>query len=600
MLLLEDFNTSNFGIEEKELFFESKSLDISVLNGILEERLSKLKGLDKQELEGLEKNHEKCESEIKTLEGDPNKENELKVKQDELKVIDGKISLYTERIAAIDKAKQELGAYNDELKTYDETTKKVIAARDLYLKSKKKLSSLIKNRSAFLDEEDYLTQGVKAELDILTAALKESKTANDNFIYKKFEIDSIAIEINEGFIENILVVGKVKERDRYEQSKQIVSATSNVIYQTRILKFENLYPIGFSRKIDFEVLKDVELYTRGGTGPQYVLKLEDVLLAYIQKHKVDRRDYSPANQIVEFTFEEKQAEYFQALKREPTYKLFELQVFSDFIGFNQETPNGLIQSQVSKRINLLTERIPMRAPNKSTFFGVADVLDKWNFGCLTYIKPTVTLSKLEDNNKHLLLSQLDSFTNNNFTPVKYTSTLELRRYENFSVGLDMNLFLLDMPNFKSTFYVDYGFRYGHTATRDSITTFQNNAVVRTGFVNDTLVNTFRFYPTVTWEIKADERFQFRSSWTHNWFWARSNAFSQVANIETTASTRRFDPRRQKFRYNTIRLEGTFKPNEDNRGRLFFRYTYNWQQGFWRTGFHQAQVGYSLYLLGRYK
>lgn len=53
-------------------------------------------------------------------------------------------------------------------------------------------------------------------------------------------------------------------------------------------------------------------------------------------------------------------------------------------------------------------------------------------------------------------------------------------------------------------------------------------------------------------------------------------------------------------YFTNQMQIFFKPSEDNRGQLFFRYRYHWQFGDQKLGFHQAQVGYSFYLLGRNK
>ena len=157
-----------------------------------------------------------------------------------------------------------------------------------------------------------------------------------------------------------------------------------------------------------------------------------------------------------------------------------------------------------------------------------------------------------------------------------------------------------MPNIKSTFFVNWGFRYGRTGIQDSIRTATNGIVdVNQEAVLEYGVNTFDHSPELIWSVYADERYGFSMSWQHHWFYLRDNGFEQVANT-TFFENQVIEPNKSSNQYNTFRFLTTLEQSSSNKGRLFFRYTYNWQQGFWNTGFHQAQVGYSFYLLGRPK
>jgi hypothetical protein len=338
---------------------------------------------------------------------------------------------------------------------------------------------------------------------------------------KPFKIESIIMEINEGFIENLLIFGTVEEYEKTFENFEVDGDSLKKV--SRKLKFENTAPIGFSRKLDYDLIKNIKLYTRGGDSTQYDIRLEEVLDAYIQTHAVGRRDYSPANQIVNLRKEAGQTESCRELKKAPTYRLLEAKVFSDFVGLDATEPNGLLQTEINKRINLWTNRKPL------PILG----LERNNYGWLSFVEPSLTLSKIEDHNRYLELDYLDRFTNNQYDPLRFTSTLSLKQYENFSVGLDANLFLYDMPNFKSTLYFNWGIRYGRTAIRDSIRTVDAGdvSVDLTG-VQEYGVNTLSHYPEITWSIYEDERYGFSVSWRRQWFYLRDNRFAQVGNTET--------------------------------------------------------------------
>jgi hypothetical protein len=86
------------------------------------------------------------------------------------------------------------------------------------------------------------------------------------------------------------------------------------------------------------------------------------------------------------------------------------------------------------------------------------------------------------------------------------------------------------------------------------------------------------------------------SFAHNWYWARTNSFMQVGNTEKFQNSG--EKQQKSNQFNTGELSANFNVNENNinSGKLFFRYRFNWQQGYWNTGFSQIQFGYSFYLI----
>lgn len=376
-----------------------------------------------------------------------------------------------------------------------------------------------------------------------------------------YHVDEVELEFNEGFIENI---------------KVIVHNEAN-----KVLKFENSYPIGFSSKRDIELLYRMTLYAVDGFG-KYSIFLGGLIDRYEQKHEVNRRDYSPANEAISFDFK-RNPEGALTLHKETTATLFELKTFSDFVGLDQSSPNGLIQIEIEKRLNLVTHRKKFPWSRRI------------GLGFFQYLTPFLLKSKFEENNKYLTLNAKDRFLNNQYYPLKFTSTLELKRFENLSVGSDLNIFLIDFPSSKFTAYVNAGLRYGRVAVRDSLRIYEDGAVRNSGFVKEFGVNTFQvMLGKILLEFKTDERYSVDFAWSLNMYFARDNNFHQIANIPSFSASDGVAADRKNIFHN-IALGTSFRPSSSGSGRLFFRYRYNWQQGYWNTGFHQAQVGFSVYL-----
>ncbi len=412
---------------------------------------------------------------------------------------------------------------------------------------------------------------LKSELTELRGSLLPALSSMSSF---EFKIKYVELEFNEGFIENILVVGQVTTLDlsKFYDEQLMKDAiygedTKSTLNEfgmiTKQIKFENRYPLGFSRKSDYANLGLVKLTSNGKNDEErYTLELGDLLTIYLPKHEVGRRDFSPENKVI--IYDPLSGDDCITLYKEETSKLFEARVFSDFVGLDEKAANGLLQTEIAKRLNLNTSRVG-------------------DFGFLSWIEPTITLSKIEQNNRDLKLNQLvpnDTTGRNRF----YAASLDIRRHESLSVGTRLNAFYFDFPQIKSTISANGSIYYGRTPIR-----------------TDTMsggINTLTLSPEVVCDIRADERWGLALSWRWNYMKVKSRDIVQVSDLVDPNNL--LVQRVRNYWYNTAQFQVFFQPSEDNRGRLFFRYRYHWQYGDQNLGFHQAQVGYSFYLLGRNK
>ena len=166
------------------------------------------------------------------------------------------------------------------------------------------------------------------------------------------------------------------------------------------------------------------------------------------------------------------------------------------------------------------------------------------------------------------------------------STLKIRQHESFSVGTRVNAFYFDILPLKTNLSFNGNAFYGRTPIYSADTSVDNG------------INTITLGGEIAADIKADERWGLSLMYRYNYMNVLSRDIVQIADETDPLNTLGQNIRNNK--YNTAQFWAFFQPTTDNRGRLFFRYRYHWQLGDWNLGFHQAQVGYSFYLLGRNK
>ncbi len=523
------------------------------------------------------------------------KERERQVLATEIKEI--------EEILRVQKEYFGLKTFNDESqREYDELERSV----DIEAIDGDSLSSdsLRRFQGLILAYESNLEQFQRQRKDLIDMISKYPRY--------NYEIERAQLEFKNGFIENITTIGDLHLRNKKGDEK-LEEVLEVLDYKTE-RKFTNLYPFGFSRKRDYKNLKSLNRnyrllsYYIGANGnknidSRFLLPMSSLVVNYLQEHKVGRRDFSPRDEVINFEFDhdsdnnvvsEKNYKSKKLYKLERK-KLFQAKVFSDLLGFSQNRENGLIQTEFTQRLNIVTWRDAfVLFPRKTD--------DVWNWGALAYVRPDLTFSKVEDNNRRLDINYRNDFTNGVYTPDRFVTTLDLRSHENFSTGLDLNLALLDIPSLKSTFYVDAGFRYGRVALRDSVQ-IANGLEVEFADqpAREIEVNTLRLMLSkATWNLQTDERFEFDFNWSWHELFLRDNQLVQVGDRDAFRLENGFVNEKLDKRYYRIELNAQLNTGPNNDGKLFFRYRYFWQRRFWNTGFAQAQVGYSFFLTSSLK
>ena len=418
-----------------------------------------------------------------------------------------------------------------------------------------------------------------------------------------FDVETIEIDINDGFIEHITAVGKVKlpvidenlirsfggkkakDNDDYDRIKEMLEYFYNErivkeIFNNVIdkeLKFENEFPIGFSSKSDFADLHKYTLYAFEGAEKIFSLPVTNVITLYVQRHQNDRLDFSPKDQVVSLPSDDFARSNAVELKKETSSKILNVNIYSDFLGLKEGNPNGLLQFEVEKNIPLWTKRMILGVGRSS------------NLGIVNYINFNLTWAKIGDENKKLQVKYADRYVNNEYHPNRYVTFLDMIKYENTSVGADLNIASFDFPLLKARIELNAGIHYGRVNVVD---TLKNDAGMPLTTLLDKNVNIIRAYPDFILRIRPEERFgayfRFRPFKTivpnNEEFYTVSSEKKFVDNQKLTSKwLHRFE------------LGTYYTPSPKGDNKFFFRYRYTNTSDWETNGYGEFQVGYLVYL-----
>ncbi|SFF07342.1 hypothetical protein SAMN05518672_11573 [Chitinophaga sp. CF118] len=391
-----------------------------------------------------------------------------------------------------------------------------------------------------------------------------------------YQVKKVQVEISDGYVENI----QVCLQDPYDTNVQRI--------------FTNLYSIGISSRQNIKDFKEVHLYDL--TSPPFVTKKDTTsysillsdLVDYVPTLALQRRDYSPADMV----FETEGGKSLE-LEKEKTNKLFQANIYTDFIGLREDKPNGLIQTEASKRININTVQYLVKCPLIYRFIR--------SIGYFQYISPVVTLSKIEQQNKYLILSDLDSIRQTpgpndtsklNKDLNRYTSAIKLLQYQSFSGGLDFNLFAFSNHDLKYSVCVNMGGRIGITPVRDSLTEMQSGKIVKPGFTNEYTISTLQFYPSLAISWLPEERFSLTLSDKLVYLKPLNNRI-QLLGWEKD-NQKKYIVKNGAF-INVIELQMAL--NVSDNGKMFARMRLNSEFSQAQGNFLQVQLGYAINILG---
>lgn len=386
---------------------------------------------------------------------------------------------------------------------------------------------------------------------------------------KEIEIKEVNLDINNGFIENIAIK---------------VDDGKNKLY------FTNYFPIPISTKKNINKLNNTFLFANLPNNISYKIRITDFLRYYFNVEK-EQYDLSPADTVIRFEFNQNKELEILTLNKENANKIFEYKVFTDFVGIDEQKPNGLIQIEAQRKIKLYTRYTFQRFP----------------IGGLQYIEPLFKWNKIEKQNSFLYPISSDTFytdtitqsgikkPNYNVTKNRSVTPLDIYQYQQISAGFNLNLISGFNANTKLKYYIDALFNFGRTKIRDSI------ATVDTTYSPYKVVNT-KESPrelkanTIQWGIGA--KIQFFPDARYGFTISAKYLNIYLANLDFNQQNKTYSNKFIEDKYlnkGILSADIQIHKNFKNDSKFYIRYVFNSQINNFKYNFTQFQVGYNAFL-----
>jgi len=464
----------------------------------------------------------------------------------------------------------------------------------------------IKAKLEFKDDEP-VTAYLKLKNQKINCYYRKTSRLRDTdsdatIIQNKFIVDNVSVEFEDGTIKNIyadlnmedsagnpsfilpirfkntipITISSRNDKDVFSSYNIYVSDFGSVKNKIKIdkvetksnkyLKLTSLTSNYLSKFFDStleEINNSFEKITR--TLNDKKIDLDNVyfilsdLIDYVDVLETNKEDYSPVNSVVNLN----KNNPVQELRKEKRSRIITVKTFTDFVGINDDQPNGLIQIEASRKFNLRTKRNGL----KSVYAGL-----------FTYIEPKLIFSKIEKNNRYLPFSSsdLDQFELSNNKKVFNSNAINILKYQNSAFDVDLNFFKINFPNMKSNFQVNMSSGMLRTGVSDTISVIGSLAK-RAEVANNKILNTFRWGITVLYELKPDNRYGL----TLGYDIRRYSLLSRDYNLDLSENNV----------VNSIWADAYLKTNDEN--MLFFRYKVSFVSPASKENFVQIQLGYLL-------
>lgn len=446
----------------------------------------------------------------------------------------------------------------------------------------------IRARAEFEDDEPvtaYLNlkrKYISLDVPISYTLNKKDTTAT---IAINFKVGNIQVEFEDGTVKHILA-DLVPEYPEYTTQ-----------YGNNPVRFRNNIPISIAGKFDpelfalhrifagntKELMNTLENEAKRQLGNQVFKKDQfkktnpaihfdlSNLLDYLIITESENEDYSPANGKVELNTNRTIVE----LKKEKRSRILSARMYTDFVGLNSDNPNGLVQIELSRKINLLTER--GQVDNLPSFKSLGKI--KLYTGGLTFIEPRFTLNKIEETNRYYILDSFSMDKTRSFEDSQsyfLLNPIEILRYQQWAIGLTVNLIKVNFINKKTNFQLNGYFGYGRVPVADSFQVTENKIRLIQSR-NQTSVNTGGYGASALFEFKPDSR------------WGLS--MGQDVRFQNIYHPRfELDKRFEKL-FLTTWFDGYIKTNSNS--KLFLRFRKHWIYKNQNYNFYQFQLGYEL-------
>ncbi|MEO1807925.1 MAG: hypothetical protein AAFU33_24145, partial [Bacteroidota bacterium] len=343
------------------------------------------------------------------------------------------------------------------------------------------------------------------------------------------------------------------------------------------LIFQNQHPISYSTRRDVTASSSKKTPK---TRALYELDNEhfidlDELLTNDAVFYNKTENYSPRNSVKVITDFNKPIPIYKEFARE----LLKAKIFSDFVGFDETNPNGLVQTEISKKLFLNTTAIP--AFSNSLFTGY-----------LNYIEPKLVISKIEEQNKFLDLSfaPIPAQTTGLDSTVFYVSSVDIMNYSNLQVGAQLSVAYFSIPKFHTRLELGIGGfinQSGFSNTLFEIDTL-SNTTIRTE--NEFNGNSVIYYPEARLQFNPDPRFGFQFAYRPTFVTLLSSDVLQVDNEPRYLSSDGMINDRLYTHF--FQLFAFIEVNKDGNGEFFFRSNFSMSSADRNNNFLQVQLGYA--------
>ena len=397
---------------------------------------------------------------------------------------------------------------------------------------------------------------------------------NDKIENKKLKVNSVEISFFGGFIEKIQVHGEINKtplafNNLYSMG---ISSTKNIrqLNYYQIFSDNTFDEAQLNTIFNINVPKENENQSNITKNKSLRINVSDVI-RYVKKVDVNANDISPVPQLLLLDENQKVTE----LHKEDTSKLFEAVVYTDFLGlFDEDNPNGIVQTEVNKRFNLNTKRTDTKFYHKLFLLPALSE----GIGVFQYLDASFQYSKIESDSKFVTPDTF-TFLNDDGTIDKtedFYSPISLMRRRNFAIGGILNLITMENQNAKLNMYLNAGFLFGRTSLKNNIDDVE-------GFHTNNLEIPFEYQ----FHILPEKRVSFSISDRLSWF----ETFDSNINLKSIEDNLLTSKNRW---LNSFNID--FNVDVSSTGRLFLRYKLTHELDNINNNFSRLQFGYSFYLL----
>ena len=271
------------------------------------------------------------------------------------------------------------------------------------------------------------------------------------------------------------------------------------------------------------------------------------------------------------------------IKKEAVTNIINGAIYTDFLGLSGTQPNGLIQTEINRRF-FLNRR-------------VWQLRNTYNYiGFLNSIKPSITLSKIENDNKILELKT--QTLNNDSSLQRYTGYIDILKHAKWMSGGDFNIFYLGIPRFQSMIYINIGVDILNVSMRlpesDTTLTFNDIKIDENREFNKSFID---LYPEIHWTISPHPRFQIDYNIKYCWLLNLSKDFILLSNpmpeyLQNGHQAKSFT--------NIIKLRflAALRLSDNTNNNLFFRSIYTFIPEVPAQNYFQAQLGFAFNIFNR--